>query len=448
MRKIVKKTRVECTDLVVGMYVCELDRPWLDSPFLIQGFYIKDSHDIDTVEDICDYVFVDKVIDRDQLNNNLPTASSAILLSANISKPVESKPNVRMSRPAQEKQRNQPVKTGRGIKDFFPDKKLSKYNYTVSWRSEALNARRAVSYLSNYIGKLVESCVKGDRLNLKDTKQAVEPMVDSVIRNPDACLWSVAIKPAADYNSDSSLRSSVFSVVLGRRIGLPKSDLCSLAIGGFLFDIGKLRLGNNILQADRQLTSKEMSIMQRHVEVGLSVLKRDGLTDPDIIDFIANHHERYDGSGYPQGLSGNLIPAFGSIAGVVDCYNAITSSRKYANTRSPAEAINQLYKLKGVHFHKDLIEEFIQAIGVYPVGALVELSSGEVAIVIAQSRSRRLRPIVVVLLDRNKNPSPEGVYINLEKITHSDDGGKLDIVKNLEPNAFGIDLATLKLSDA
>ena len=175
------------------------------------------------------------------------------------------------------------------------------------------------------------------------------------------------------------------------------------------------------------------------------MLKRSGLSDPVIIDFIANHHERLDRSGYPQGLGGDLIPAFGRIAGLVDCYNAITSSRRYASTRSPAEAINQLYKLKGVHFHKELIEEFIQAIGVYPVGALVELSTGEVAIVVAQSRSRRLRPVVLVLLDGNKKPA-RPVYILLDETMHSDDGKKLDIVKNLEPSAHGIDRASIKLA--
>jgi HD-GYP domain-containing protein (c-di-GMP phosphodiesterase class II) len=242
------------------------------------------------------------------------------------------------------------------------------------------------------------------------------------------------------------LRSSVYASVLGRQLGLPAKDLYSLAIGGLLFDIGKLRLDDSILNADRRLTAEEMTKMQRHVETGLSLLKRSGLTDPDIIDIIANHHERLDGSGYPQGLGGNFIPAFGRIAGVVDCYNAITGSRRYASTRSPAEAINQLYKLKGVHFHKDLIEEFIHAIGVYPVGALVELSTGEVAIVVAQSRARRLRPVVLILLDGNKNHTAGGRYIFLEETTHSDDGSKLDIVKNLEPDAFGIDRATIKLS--
>jgi HD-GYP domain-containing protein (c-di-GMP phosphodiesterase class II) len=271
-------------------------------------------------------------------------------------------------------------------------------------------------------------------------------MVNSIIRNPDACLWWTTMKPTDIYNNDAALRASVFAVVLGRQLGLPERDLYTLAVGGLLFDIGKLRLDNKILQADRKLTAEEITHIQRHVEAGLRLLQRSGLKDPEIIDFIANHHERLDGSGYPNGLGGDKIPPFGRIAGLVDCYNAITSSRRYANIKSPAEAINQLYKLKGVHFHKDLIEEFIQAIGVYPVGALVELSTGEVAIVVAQSRTRRLRPTVLVLLDENKKPGRGGGYLVLEELTHSADGNKLDIVKNLEPNAYDIDMAAIKLA--
>ncbi|MCP4333864.1 MAG: DUF3391 domain-containing protein [Gammaproteobacteria bacterium] len=440
-----KKLQIECADLEIGMYVCELDRPWLDSPFLLQGFYIKDNDDIDTVSDVCNHVFVDKIIERDELTHNLPSASSAILMSTRVISPAAAKPGARVSGAADETRRNQPRKTEQTIKEFFPDRELSKYHDTVNWRGEARNARRAITYLYDYIVKFMKMSVRGDRVDLLNVNKAVEPMVDSVIRNPDACLWWTTMKPAADHNHDSTLRSSVLSVVLGRQLGLPKPDLSSLAAGGLLFDIGKLRLPDSIMQADHRLAAEEIATMQRHVEKGLSLLKHSGLRDRDTIDFIANHHERFDGSGYPQALAGDLIPAFGRMAGLVDCYNAITSSRRYASIKSPAEAINQLYKLKGVHFHKDLIDEFIQAIGVYPVGALVELSTAEVAVVVAQSRTRRLRPIVLLLLDGDKNPAAEGRYIELEETTHMDDGGKLDIVKNLEPNAYDIDMAAVKL---
>ena len=412
---------------------------------MIQGFYIKDIDDIATVKNVCDYVFVDKVVKREQLTGALPGARSAIIMDMSVDRRATPRNRQRLSTAIDESGQKPSYRPEQSIEDFFPGKKLSKYSNSASWQDEAETAAQAIRNLYNHIARFFEISIAGDPLDLVKIGKAVDPMVDSVIRNPDACLWAMTMKPRADDHYDSALRASVFSVVLGRRLGLPRKDLHSLAIGGLLFDIGKLRLGDNILKADRKLTDEEMQLMQRHVEIGLSILKRDGLEDQDIIDFIANHHERFDGSGYPRAIAGDLIPAFGRIAGVVDCYNAITGSRKYASTRSPAEAINQLYKLKSVHFHKDLIDEFIHAIGVYPVGALVELTSGEVGIVVAQSPTRRLRPIVLMLLDHGKNKCPSGRFINLEDVTHQEDGSKLDIIRNLEPNAFGIDRSQIKL---
>lgn len=445
MQTEVNKVRVDCADLAIGMYVCELDRPWLQTPFMIRGFYIKDIDDINTMRNICDYVFVNKVVQREQLTKSLPGANSAIVLNMSVDGAAVKQSGPRMSNAA-DKGQQQPYRSEQGIDAFFGGKKLTRYSNSVSWRDEAANAGQAIRNLYDQIARFLDISINGYPLEFDKIRVVVEPMVDSVIRNPDACLWATTMKPPMDDCYDSALRASVFAVVLGRRLGLPRRDLCSLAMGGLLFDIGKLRLGDDILKADRKLTAKEMELMQRHVEIGLSILKRDGLDDQDIIDFVANHHERFDGSGYPKGLGGDMIPAYGRIAGIVDCYNAITGSRKYASSRSPAEAINQLYKLKSVHFHKDLIEEFIQAIGVYPIGAMVELSSGEVAIVVAQSPTRRLRPIVVVLLDADKNQCREGRYIILEKVTHQDNGRKLDIVRNLEPNAYGIDRSKIRLS--
>ena len=446
MSKTLTKIRVESAELAIGMYVCELDRPWLESPFLIQGFYLKDIDDIDTVRSVCKYVYIDKIVDRGKLTRSLPGASSAILASKRVVASGSPKAEVRVSRMAESGMPAQAQGPQQSIEDFFPHKQLTPYTDSVDWRGEIRNARRAVRYLHDYIVQFMTIGAKSNRLDLQHNEKAVAPMVESVVRNPDACLWWTSTRPVADFIHDSALRSSVFAVVLGRQLGLPVADLYRLGIGGLLFDVGKLRLDDSILRADRKLTAPEMELMQGHVEVGLELLRRSGLRDPEIVDFIAHHHERFDGSGYPRKIGGDDIPAFGRIAGLVDCYNAMTSRRGYANEKSPAEAITQLYQLKGVHFHTDLIEEFIHAIGVYPVGAMVELSSGEIAIVVAQSRKRRLRPVVMLLLDSNRNPGPGGRYIELEKATHLGDGHKLDIVRNLAPSAYGIDMTTIRLT--
>lgn len=452
MTKALQKIRVECCDLTIGMFVCELDRPWLESPFMLQGFYLKDIEDIDTVRDVCDYVYIDKVVNIHQITNNLPTASMAMLMNSQIINPGASgtgsgasRARVSMSNLAEQGSRSRTQYKGQSIEAFFPERKLVEYKDTVNWREETRNAKRAISYLYDYIVQFMNLCAKRDRFDLQYTSKALAPMVESVIRNPDACLWWISMRPDKDHCHDSALRTSVYSAVLGRRLGLPEADLFLLATGGLLFDIGKLRLDEKILGADRRLTQQELVHVQSHVEIGLELLKNNGLDISPIIEYVAHHHERFDGSGYPERLHADNIPPFARIAGLVDCYNAMTSNRGYASIRSPAEAINQLYKLKDVHFHTDLIEEFIQAIGVYPVGALVELSSGEVAIVVAQSRSRRLRPVLLLLLDADKKPIANPGYVELETATHMDDGGKLDIVKNLEPNAYDIDMDAIRL---
>jgi putative nucleotidyltransferase with HDIG domain len=253
------------------------------------------------------------------------------------------------------------------------------------------------------------------------------------------------MKQQNNYIYEHSLGASIWAVALGRQLGLPRKDLQSLAVGGLLFDIGILRLDVDLLKINRRLTSKERKIMKKHVEVGVSLLEESGKMSQDVIDMAAHHHERHNGQGYPNGLMGDEIPVFARIAAIVDCYDAITSDRSYSSAMPPSLAIKQLYEWKDIYFQAELIEEFIQAIGIYPAGTLVELTSGEIAIVVAESRSRRLRPQLMVLLDGNKQPLDEVNFIDLMKTTHTDDGRSLDIINSLEPNAYGIDISAIEL---
>lgn len=451
MEKAVKKVRVECSELALGMFVCELDRPWLESPFLVQGFYINDPDEIDQLREVCEFVYVDKRMERTketqaQKGTAASGSDSAKILTLHVEDSGRAKSNT--ARKPVKARPKAPARTlnEQGVADYFPKKKLTRYAESVSWNKESGNAKIAIGSLYEKISELLGNSLKvGQKLEFDDTKTAVAAMVESVVSNPDACQWAMVTKPPGDINFDAAMRCSVLSVVLGRRIGLPKKDLRSLGLGGLLLDIGKLRLTDDILHADRKLEAAEIEKIRRHVEVGLNMLERKGMTEADVIECVAYHHERLDGSGYPNGYQGDEIPVFGRIAGLVDCYNAITGNRRYADSQSPAEAINELYKLKGVHFHSELVDEFIQAIGAYPVGALVQLSTGDVAVSIAQSPTRRLRPVVLKLLDKNKRPLARPEKVELENVTHTEDGARLDIVKNLPPKFLGIDLASLKI---
>lgn len=334
---------------------------------------------------------------------------------------------------------------GKPAENTVPAEQAGLTSGKASGEAAAANAPAAANVLSTNLHDLLSRSNKGGSLELAKIKQAVRPMVDSVIRNPDACIWLARMKQEDDYIYEHSLGTSIWAVALGRQLGLPKSDLHSLAIGGLLFDIGKLKLSKDLLKASRDLTAKELKIMKRHVEVGVKLLKEDGMTNQNVIDMAAHHHERHNGKGYPQGLVGNEIPVFARIAAIVDCYDAITSDRIYAKAISSSQAIKLLYDWKDIDFQGELVEEFIQAIGIYPAGTLVELSSGEVAIVVAESRSRRLRPQLMLILDRDKQPLGEIEYIDLLEVTETEDGKPLNIVNSLEPNAYGIDMNAIEL---
>lgn len=403
---------MNASDLQPGMYVSGLDRPWLEVPFPLQGFRIATHEDVCRIQRYCSYVFVD--------------CTKSVVEAATVS-------------------RNVAQRTRKTPKQIFHDRKLKSYEDSTNWAEEFPRAKEAVDTLTETVDTIFEQVASGGTLDVLKVKQSVEPMIDSISRNPDACIWLARMKQQDTYTYQHSVGASIWAVALGRQLGLPKSDLRSLAIGGLLFDIGKLKLNPELLGTTRSLTDGEFVELRSHVALGLEMIRSSGLMNKDVLDMVAYHHERHDGSGYPSGVSGDAIPVYARIAAIVDCYDAITSHRSYARALPPSAAIKKLYEWRDIEFQAELVEEFIQAVGIYPAGTLVELSSGEVAVVVAEYRTRRLRPKVMVLLDSDKQPLMHVKTVDLisEKITA--DGKPLEITGSLEPEAYGIELAAIRL---
>ena len=399
-------------DLEAGMYVSSLDRPWLETPFAMQGFRLRNQDEIDELRGFCRFVYVDVV----------KSAQDETILRRKV--------------------RNRPRLSTR---ELFHDRTLKQYPDRASWDEEYPVAQTAVSELAEGIEGIFEDVAEGKSLDVVRVKRSVEPMIDSISRNPDACIWLARMKQEDQYTYQHSLGCSIWAVALGRQIGLPKSDLRTLAIGALLFDVGKLRIAPDLLKSDRKLSEEEFAELKNHVQYGVDMIKESGLMNSDVVDMIAHHHERHDGSGYPRGLSGDEIPIFARIASIVDCYDAITSHRSYARAIPPSTAIKMLYEWKDIDFQGELIEQFIQAVGIYPAGTLVELTTGEVGVVVAEYRTRRLRPKVMVLLDADKNPCAEIKTIDLLNEKTTAEGERLDILNSLEPDAYGIDMTAIQL---
>jgi HD-GYP domain-containing protein (c-di-GMP phosphodiesterase class II) len=408
--------KIATAELELGMFVSALDRPWLDTPFMIQGFRIESRSQIDRLQEYCQHVFVDTRQSR--------------------------QPPDTVKRKATITHKRLPVA------HIFRDRQLANYGDQTAFSEERPHAEEALELLINDLRELFEDVGKGGKINAIQLRKSVEPLIGSISRNPDACLWVARLKHHDQYSYEHALSSAIWAVALGREIGFSHQDLRSLAIGGMLMDVGKLRVDAELLQAQRPLTTKESAYMQDHVSHGLKILDESGIINPDVINMVAHHHERHNGSGYPLGTRSDRIPAVARIAGIVDTYGALTSNKEYAPAISPSHAIRVLYDSRDEEFQAELVEAFIRAIGVYPAGTLVELSSGEVGVVVAEYRVRRLHPNVMILLDAQKQRLAIPLLTELEERNKQPSGQSVNIVRSLEPGAYGIDLASIERPDA
>lgn len=405
--------KVETKDLEVGMFVSGLDRPWLETPFWIQGFRVETRDDIERVRGYCQYVFVDASKSHDP-----------------------SHPLLR---------RVHGTNTKVQIKDIFPGRALKAYPTTSEWKDESAQAWLILDSLVDDVNAIFEHVSDGGPLNILRLKKSIDPVVESMSRNPDACIWLARLKQHDKYAYQHSLSASIWAVALGRQLGLPRHDLRSLAIGCMLMDVGKLRVDADLLQAARPLTDEESARMREHVAHGVNIVRESGIMNRDVLDIVAHHHERFDGSGYPQGLEGDCIPAVARIAAIVDTYDAVTSNRSHAAAISPTDAIKLLYRSRNIEFQAELVEVFIQAVGIYPAGTIVELTSGEVGVVVSEYRTRRLRPRILLVLDKRKYRLREPRLVDLSEVPGGPEAAPLAITKCLEPGAYDIDLSELNI---
>jgi HD-GYP domain-containing protein (c-di-GMP phosphodiesterase class II) len=215
---------------------------------------------------------------------------------------------------------------------------------------------------------------------------------------------------------------------------------------GLLLDIGKLFVDRALLSRTGPLTAVELGEVQKHVELGLAALTPSGELDQAIVDGIAQHHEWIDGSGYPNGLKGDAISMEGRLAAIADSFTAMTSPRTYAPPLTAYQAMRELYRQAGTHYQESLVDKFVQAVGIFPVGAMVELSGGEIAVVVRHNQHRRLEPCVLVLTDGNRNRLNSPLEIDLLTQAQLSVEHKLTrIARAVPPGELDLDVSGLYL---
>jgi len=399
------KKEVPVEELEFGVYISGLDRPWTETPFLFQGFVLKDDQQLEILKKHCKKVTIDleKGPDLEDLRSRKPAAGP------------------------------------KGPSVLESIKTKVKYEEKASVDVEMPVARAATRKTEGVLRDIFTSVQAGKALDAPRVKDAVSSMTDSVVRNPDAMLLLAKMKQKGEHTLDRALGVSIYMITFGRFLQLPRDQLDLLGMLGLLQDIGKTRVPEDVLNKQGSLSKSEMAVCKSHVGHSVDILKETPGLPLELPGLAVLHHERYDGSGYPNGLKGAQMGLFGSIAGLVDCFDALTHPRPYGEALAPSNALNTLYNGRDTQFDRPLVEQFIQCIGIYPVGALVEMNSGEIGIVIAQNLIRRLQPRVMMVLDAKGIQKKPPLILDLAKEPKMNAETPYRIKRTLEKGSVAID---------
>lgn len=441
--------RVSVGQLQMGMFIAELDRPWLGTPFLLQGFRLGDRAQLKILEEYCQHVFV--IDDKKNLVSNKVNKSNAqtrpVVLKASgergsflVAGVLENKGTML----------NKPVSKGfprGGVKTAIPRKisrSLTVYEEKVSAIDEHPVAREVHNKSKTVITKLLHSAQFGQLLDTGAAEEVVAAYTQSVIRNPDAMIWMSKIKHEHEYTAEHCLNVCILAIAFGRHLNFAENELKILGLCGLLHDVGKMKVPPEILDKREPLTEAEFIVMKRHTVEGYQLLSENGGKFGFPTDVALNHHERPDSKGYPAGLKGYEISEYARVIAIVDAYDAMTSDRCYSKALAPVDAQRIIYENRGTQFDEEYALQFMKAIGPYPPGTIVELRNGMVAIVLAGRRKFRHLPTIVVLRDVNKKPIMEMV-VDL----HLTDSGELSkeflIKKSLRDGSYGVRLEDYKV---
>ncbi len=412
---------VPVNQLKLGMHVIRLDRPWLETDFPLQGFLIKDPNQIQRLKNQCQYVVIRSTSAKAPKYNDRRLKKQGLFarLFTKNKTPVKAK--------------NVAIYNHISAAPPAPEKRII-YTNQIGTGQEISTAKLTYDDAKTSVNSLMENIRLGKSANVLESSHAVDHIVDSVIRNQDALRWLSRIKHKDAYTAEHSINVCILSATFARFLGHDESEIRRIAMCGLLHDVGKSKVPIDILNKNGRLTADELNIMKEHTTFGKDLLLSIGYEDRIAVDVAHTHHERLDGKGYPRGLSAPQIPYYAKVIALADCYDAITSSRSYDSARASMEALDIIYKCRGVQFDNELALDFIKCIGIYPPGAIVELNTGQVGIVISANTNNKLHP--KVLLVRNKYK--EAISERPVDLTSKEFEGKIKISRELPDGSYGV----------
>jgi putative nucleotidyltransferase with HDIG domain len=364
-------TRIATDQLRIGMYIHHLECGWMDHPFLVNQFKLTQQSEIDKILQLgIRMVSIDT-------ERGLDVQADELASAAPLDLELEFDPGSFPSAPE------------------VPSPRLA-------LSDEIQVAKQVLAEASALMSNVLSDVRLGRMVELDRIEPVVERMIQSVLRNPGALSCLGRVKQKDHYTFEHSVNVSVLMVNFCHHLGLNQRTTRDAAIGGLLHDVGKVFTPDEILNKTSALTDAEFAQIREHVGNGVDTVSAiNGISDLSLA-IVAQHHEHMNGAGYPAGLQGEQISQVGQMAAIVDVYEALTSTRPYRAAMEPSHALQRIFGWNK-QFNNELVQRFIQCVGIYPVGSLVRLESGMVAIVVEANPANLLRPTVRLVLDTRRD---------------------------------------------
>ena len=397
--------RIHVRDVRLGMYIQELCGSWMDHPFWKKSFELADPKDLHSLQ-TCGlqevWINTDKgldvggdvaVVTAEESAQNIEQALQKAALS-------ESKPIPR-----------------------------------ISIQEEATRARKLQEKSKAAVTSMFHEARMGNAIDVSEAEPLVDEINQSISRNPEAFLNLARLKNKDDYTYLHSVAVCALMIALSKQLGFSDADLKDAGMAGLLHDVGKMMIPEEVLNKPGKLTDEEFEIIKAHPLRGWEILNISQGANAAALDVVLHHHERIDGTGYPEKISGDALSLLARMGAVCDVYDALTSNRCYKNGWEPAEALRKMAEWKG-HFDERIFYAFVKTIGIYPSGTLVKLKSGRLAVVIEQTEKSLLTPLVKAFFSTKSN---EPIIPEIIDLTNSTDS-----IANVEAaEKWGFDLRQL-----
>lgn len=395
--------KVPVAALKPGMYIHDLSSDWMSHPFLRSQFLLKSDEEIHKISQAgIKEVYID-------------TSKGLNVADAPTVAEVKQAVHEEMVRAASEEKTPQ---------------------RSVSTSEEFRKAKQVHSEANSIIRDIMQDVRLGNQVQVEKIEPVVENITESILRNSGAILSLCRVKNKDNYTFFHSVSVCALQVSFCRSIGMDMETIHQAGIGGLLHDIGKVKIPDEILNKPGRFTDDEFTIMKCHVVESRKILTETPGISEIAIQVAAQHHERHDGSGYPEGLKGEEISQMGQMAAICDVYDAITSTRCYHKGMEPTEALQKIFEWSKFHFNPILVQKFMRSIGIYPVGSLVLLESGRIGVVMEQAETNLLQPKVRVIYDSKEKSYIPPTDVDLARpMGH---GGADKIMNHELPEKWGI----------